>query len=102
MVGTLFAVSVVFVGLKGNDYSLFNAAKELLYFPLKKMQKTGAKYIVDMVAYRGAKGIISFALIFWQSDLFINSTLLISFLCWFITLYFLFVEKGKLEDRREG
>lgn len=96
LIGNLMAVATVFVSLKGSDYSLFNAAKELLYFPLKKEQKTGAKYIVDMVAYRGAKGLISFVLIFFQSELFITIGLFASLLTWILLLIPLLTERGRL------
>lgn len=60
----LIPVAATFVFFKGIDYSIFSVLKELLYFPLKTVQKYGAKYIVDMVVYRFAKGIISFILFF--------------------------------------
>jgi len=99
--GTLFSVGTVFMMLKGSDYSLFNAAKELLYFPLKNIQKTGAKYIVDMVAYRGAKGLISFVLIFLQSETFITVSLFLSLGCWMMLLIPLLRERQKILDKKE-
>ncbi|MBU0552419.1 hypothetical protein KJ940_13175 [Myxococcota bacterium] len=38
------------------DYSLFRAAKELLYLPLSYREKTQGKAIIDMLTYRIAKG----------------------------------------------
>jgi ATP:ADP antiporter, AAA family len=38
------------------DYSLFRAAKEILYIPLEYAEKTRGKSIVDMLTYRVAKG----------------------------------------------
>lgn len=38
------------------DYSLFRAAKELLYLPLSYAEKTQGKAFVDMLTYRVAKG----------------------------------------------
>ncbi len=38
------------------DYSLFKAAKEMLYLPLNHREKTQGKAVVDMAAYRMAKG----------------------------------------------
>lgn len=99
--GTLFSVAAVFTMLKGSDYSIFNAAKELLYFPLEKIQKTGAKYLVDMIAYRGAKGLISFVLIFIQSDLFITIGLFSSLFCWIILLIPLLHERKRILDRKD-
>ncbi|MEM9194252.1 MAG: Npt1/Npt2 family nucleotide transporter, partial [Myxococcota bacterium] len=44
------------VGSKAFDYSLFKAAKEILYIPLTYAEKTAGKAAVDMFAYRFAKG----------------------------------------------
>ncbi len=38
------------------DYSLFRAAKEMLYLPLSYAEKTRGKAIVDVLTYRVAKG----------------------------------------------
>jgi ATP:ADP antiporter, AAA family len=98
-----FLVSFAFIGIKATDYSLFNAAKELLYFPLNKVQKYGAKYLTDMIFYRLSKGLVAIVLIVFLNDVkksgdqyisllnFLNySTLIV----WFIAVYFLF----KLKD----
>jgi len=47
------------VASKCFDYSLFRAAKEILYIPLSFAEKTQGKAIVDMLAYRVAKGGVS-------------------------------------------
>lgn len=99
--GTLFSVAAVFTMLKGSDYSIFNAAKELLFFPLEKIQKTGAKYLVDMVAYRGAKGLISFILIYVQSDKFITVGLFSALFCWIILLIPLLRERQNLLNKKD-
>jgi AAA family ATP:ADP antiporter len=41
------------------DYSLFRAAKEILYIPLGHTEKTEGKAAVDMLTYRVAKGLAS-------------------------------------------
>lgn len=41
------------------DYSLFRAAKEILYIPLDRDEKTKGKAVVDMLTYRVAKGFAS-------------------------------------------
>ena len=41
---------------KSLDYSLFRAAKEILYIPLSYAEKTQGKALVDMLTYRVAKG----------------------------------------------
>ncbi|HIA01211.1 MAG TPA: hypothetical protein EYN66_04780, partial [Myxococcales bacterium] len=41
------------------DYSLFRAAKEILYIPLNYAEKTQGKAVIDILAYRVAKGVAS-------------------------------------------
>ena len=43
------------VASKAFDYSLFRAAKEILYIPLSHPERTQGKTFVDMMAYRMAK-----------------------------------------------
>lgn len=47
---------------KSLDYSLFRAAKEMLYRPLSYAEKTRGKAIVDVLTYRVAKGVASLLL----------------------------------------
>ncbi|WP_127716503.1 Npt1/Npt2 family nucleotide transporter [Halobacteriovorax sp. HLS] len=93
---SLFPVALTFVMFKGTDYSLFSAAKEMLYFPLVTRQKYGAKYVVDMVVYRFAKGLISFLLIFYQSETFVDICLSICLIVWIFILIPLFIEQKKV------
>lgn len=44
------------IASKAFDYSLFRAAKEMLYIPLGYAEKTRGKALVDMLTYRVAKG----------------------------------------------
>ncbi|RLB48635.1 MAG: hypothetical protein DRJ42_22760 [Deltaproteobacteria bacterium] len=44
------------VASKAFDYSLFRAAKEMLYIPLSYDEKTRGKAMIDMLTYRVAKG----------------------------------------------
>lgn len=53
------AVAVMKVASKALDYSIFKAAKEILYIPLSYSEKTRGKAIVDMLGYRVAKGLAS-------------------------------------------
>ncbi len=87
----LLPVAVTFIIYKGFDYSLFAAAKELLYFPLTPKQRYGAKYLADMISYRLGKALISIALIFFTTTQFVNITLAISLIAWFIVAWALFV-----------
>jgi ATP:ADP antiporter, AAA family len=50
-------VSVTKVTSKVMDYSIFRAAKEILYIPLTYTEKTQGKAVIDMMTYRVAKGI---------------------------------------------
>jgi len=56
LVPTFLSVAVLKVTSKVLDYSLFRAAKEMLYIPLRYEDKTRGKAIVDMLTYRLAKG----------------------------------------------
>ncbi len=49
-------VAVAKVASKAFDYSVFRAAKEMLYLPLGYEDKTRGKALVDMLTYRVAKG----------------------------------------------
>ena len=54
------------VASKAFDYSLFRAAKEMLYIPLDYAAKTRGKAMIDMLTYRVAKGgasLLLFALV---------------------------------------
>ena len=51
--GTMAAAKVA---SKVFDYTIFRAAKELLYIPLSYVEKTRGKAVVDMLTYRVAKG----------------------------------------------
>lgn len=77
-------VTILFVSYKGLDYSLFSTAKEMLYFPLSKTQKFGAKYIVDMIVYRSSKMLISSVLILFNTAIFVDSLLVICLIIWII------------------
>jgi len=49
-------IAVSKVASKVLDYTIFRAAKELLYIPLSYVEKTRGKAMVDMLTYRVAKG----------------------------------------------
>lgn len=57
LVWPLFGVmAVVKIASKALDYSLFRAAKEILYIPLSLREKTEGKALIDMLVYRSTKG----------------------------------------------
>jgi ATP:ADP antiporter, AAA family len=57
------SIAVAKVASKVFDYSLFRAAKEMLYIPLSLEEKTRGKAIVDIFGYRVAKGGVSLLLL---------------------------------------
>ena len=80
----LLGTAMLFVGFKGLDYSIFSAAKEMLYFPLSQQQKYGAKYIVDMIVYRASKMGVSALLLVFTSLAFTQNMLVISVSAWIV------------------
>ncbi len=53
---TILTVGIAFGLFKAFDYSLFRAAKEVLYVPLSFGERYRAKEIVDVFGYRSGKG----------------------------------------------
>ena len=62
-VPTFWPMTLAKVLGKSADYSLFRAAKEMLYIPLSYDEKTRGKALVDMLVYRVAKGAVSLLLL---------------------------------------
>lgn len=97
--GTLFISAGIFITMKGTDYSVFAAVKEVMYSPLLSLQKFGAKYITDMFVYRSAKAVIALAMARAAiTDVSILS--LIQFIClslWIFCIFILFKEQKKLK-----
>lgn len=64
IVAPVLAVAAVMkVASKALDYTLFRAAKEILYIPLTYRERTQGKALVDMLTYRVAKGGASLAVL---------------------------------------
>ncbi len=82
-------VVILFVTYKGIDYSLFSSAKEMLYFPLGKNARYGAKYVVDMFGYRFAKMIISLILLAFSSIAFVNGLMVVCLIIWLCLVVYL-------------
>ena len=57
------AIAAAKIASKAFDYSVFRAAKEILYIPLSRAEKTQGKAFVDMMSYRMAKGATSLMLL---------------------------------------
>ena len=58
----LWAAAVAYMTFKAFDYSVFRAAKELIYVPLSYDARYRAKELIDAFGYRFAKGAMSGAL----------------------------------------
>lgn len=58
-----FALAIAKIISKSTNYSIFKAAKEILYIPLNYKEKTQGKAIVDILSYRFAKGLASLVLL---------------------------------------
>jgi AAA family ATP:ADP antiporter len=97
-VGSLYVIAAVFIAMKGTDYSIFAAVKEVMYHPLFSLQKFGAKYITDMFVYRLAKAVIAFIMAqFIITEMVILSQLQFLFLTlWILAIILLFKEQKKL------
>ena len=59
-------MAVAKVASKCFDYSIFRAAKEILYIPLSHEEKTQGKALIDILTYRVAKGAVSALLLLLQ------------------------------------
>lgn len=59
-------ISLSFISTKSMDHSFFGIVREMLYIPLTKEEKFRAKAVIDVFAYRTAKAVASFFLIFIQ------------------------------------
>jgi AAA family ATP:ADP antiporter len=57
------AIAAAKVASKAMDYSLFRAAKEIMYIPLSHAERTQGKAFVDVMSYRMAKGATSLMLL---------------------------------------
>ena len=52
------SMTIAKITSKTLDYSIFRAAKEMVYIPLSYAEKTQGKAVVDMLTYRAAKGAV--------------------------------------------
>lgn len=63
---TVFTVGLAFLLFKAFDYSIFRAAKEVLYVPLSYDERYRAKEIIDVFGYRTGKGASSVIIVILQ------------------------------------
>ena len=62
----IYTVGAAFFLFKAFDYSLFRAAKEMLYIPLGFDERYRAKEVIDVFGYRTGKGASSVAIVLFQ------------------------------------
>ena len=62
----MVTVGLAFFLFKAFDYSIFRAAKELLYIPLNFDERYRAKYVIDVFVYRTGKGGSSVVIVLLQ------------------------------------
>ena len=72
-------ISFAYITIKCFDFSIFNVIKEMLYIPLKLDEKFRAKALIDVFAYRTAKALASFLILFLQAFL---SVRIVTVLTW--------------------
>lgn len=63
---SVFSVGLAFMLFKAFDYSIFRAAKEVLYVPLSYDERYRAKEIIDVFGYRTGKGASSVVIVILQ------------------------------------
>ena len=63
---SLIRAEISYFAFKVLDYSLFRAAKELLYVPLSFDTRYRAKELIDVLGYRASKGLASLSITFLQ------------------------------------
>ncbi len=91
-VPSVHLLSIAKVASKALDYSIFRAAKELLYIPLSYAEKTRGKAVIDVMTYRSAKAAASLivlalaALTIQRIEIVIAITLLFVLAWLFITV----------------
>ena len=64
---SIFSVGLAFFLFKAFDYSIFRAAKELLYVPLSFDERYRAKEVIDVFGYRTGKGASSVVIVALQN-----------------------------------
>src|SRR5699024_4297091 len=67
---TLFNAGMAYMVFKVLDYSIFRAAKELLYIPLSFDARYRAKELIDVFGYRFGKGGMSLMVVAMQKAKF--------------------------------
>jgi len=80
-----------YVSIKTLDYSVFNIAREMLYIPMRLDEKFRAKAIIDVFAYRSARGLASFMILLIQLLFPLSISSIIGWLSLALMLVWLFI-----------
>jgi AAA family ATP:ADP antiporter len=86
----LITMIITKIASKCFDYSVFRAAKEILYIPLSHPEKTQGKALIDILVYRIAKGVSSLmilALIYFGLSSWTMHVTVAFLLMWFVLTY---------------
>lgn len=99
---TVFTVGLAFFLFKAFDYSVFRAAKELLYVPLSFDERYRAKPIIDVFGYRAGKGGSSVVIVLLQkAGVLMNNYYLaigLAFAVFWVALVFPLTKKRAMPD----
>jgi len=96
----LLTMLVTKISSKCFDYSVFRAAKEILYIPLNHAEKTQGKALIDILVYRVAKGtasLVILALIYLQLSTYVMHITAVFLLLWFVLTYVIVKRYRRLE-----
>ena len=99
----VYTVGVAFFLFKALDYSIFRAAKELLYVPLSFDERYRAKEVIDVFGYRAGKGGSALMVVaFQKAGVMVHQYYLMIGFCvallW-VTLVFPLTRKNQNEER---
>lgn len=88
---TFAMISYCYTAIKTLDYSIFGIAREMLYIPMRIDEKFRAKAIIDVFAYRSARGIASFLILFIQVLFPLSISLIIGWVSLILMVGWMFV-----------
>lgn len=95
-VPTLSFASFLYIHIKSIDSSIFGIVREMLYIPMKLEEKFKAKAFIDVFAYRTAKAMAGFILIFFgifKNQVILSCVFLLVFILWIVVVKNIFKEE---------
>ena len=84
-------ISYAYASIKTMDYSVFNIAREMLYIPMRLDEKFRAKAIIDVFAYRSARGVASIMILLIQVVFPLSVSFILGWLALVVMLIWMFV-----------